>query len=67
MSEFFANPLTRAVLTGIVTAAAVDFQAFRTWQSVEDAKRYAWTVAAWRWFLGAFAGLVFGLGYGVLL
>jgi hypothetical protein len=60
------DPLVKSVIVGIVAAAAVDFQAFRTWDSVEDAKTYAWKVAAWRWLLGAITGLVAGLGLGAL-
>lgn len=61
-----SHPLVRAVITGIVTAMAVDFQAFRSWQSVEDAQQYAWGVAVWRWVLGAVTGLFTGLGFGYL-
>jgi hypothetical protein len=62
----FTDPMVRSVITGIVTAAAVDFQAFRSWKSLDDARRYGWGVAAWRWLLGAVAGVVTGLGFGAL-
>jgi hypothetical protein len=67
MTDFLANPIVRAAITGLVTAAAVDFQAFRTWKSFDDAKAYSWSVAGWRWFQGAVIGAVSALGMGAVL
>lgn len=52
-------------LAGLISAAAIDFQAFRKWKSFDDALHYDWGIAVWRWVqgavLGAFAGAnIFG-------
>ena len=49
-------------LSGLVAAAAVDFHAFKTWQSFSDAKSYNWSVAAFRWLQGAIMGGLAALG-----
>lgn len=66
MDDLIMNPLIRAALIGTLTAAAVDFQTFRAWKSLEEAKTYAWGVAAWRWFLGAITGVASGFGLGAV-
>lgn len=48
-------------LTGAGGAARADYHAFKTWNSVADAKAYNWSVAAWRWFQGAVTGAVGGV------
>lgn len=45
---------------GLVTAAAIDFGAFRKWNSFDDALSYDWKIALWRWFQGAVIGAVGG-------
>lgn len=47
--------MTGAV-AGLVSAAVVDFAAFRSWKSMEEAAAYAWGVAAWRWAQGFIGG-----------
>ncbi len=54
-------------LTGWASAATVDFVAFKTWKSFDDAKTYNWSVALWRWLQGAVTGAVAGAGLGVFL
>lgn len=66
MQELLQNPIVRGVLTGVLSAAAVDFAAFRSWQSFHDAQSYAWGVAAWRWAQGAIVGLFASLGLGAV-
>ena len=56
MAEWLQIPIVRSILTGVLVAAAVDFQAFRSWQSWDDAASYGWGVAAWRWCLGGVVG-----------
>ena len=58
------NPIVRGAITGALSAAAVDFQAFRSWKSVEQAASYDWGTAAWRWFQGAVVGAVTAAGLG---
>lgn len=64
--EYLQNPLVRGALTGLLAAAVVDFAAFRSWKSVNDALAYDWKVAAWRWFQGAVSGLLAALGFGAV-
>lgn len=63
--EFLQYPLVQAVVTGVLSAAVVDFAAFRSWKSWQDAASYSWGTAAWRWFQGAVVGLLVGLGINV--
>ena len=49
-------------ISGLLAAAAVDFHAFKAWQSFGDAKAYNWPVALFRWCQGAVMGAVAALG-----
>jgi hypothetical protein len=62
LQEFIAHPLVAGTLSGFTAAALVDYQAFRSWKSAEEARSYGWGVAAWRWFQGAVGGFVAALG-----
>lgn len=57
---FFANPLVRRALAGVVVAAQIDYAAFRSWKNFDDALHYDWKTAAWRWTQGAIVGLIAG-------
>jgi hypothetical protein len=56
--DFLANPYVAGALTGLLTAAHVDFAAFQKWKSFDEAAAYGWKLAFWRWFQGALVGLV---------
>jgi hypothetical protein len=43
-------------VSGLLSAAAVDFSAFRAWKSFKEAATYDWGIAAWRWAQGFVAG-----------
>lgn len=60
-------PLVQGAATGLLAAAAVDYQAFRTWKSFRDATTYDWRTATWRWFQGAVVGVVTSAGYGAIV
>lgn len=64
LQAVLANPITKATIAGLLSAMAVDFHAFVTWQSWKDAKSYSWGTATFRWFVGAITGAVAGLGLG---
>lgn len=49
--------------TGFLIAAWIDYKAFRSWKSFDEAKKYAWRIAVWRWFQGAVVGAVAALGF----
>lgn len=64
MTEFLQQPAVAGAIAGIVTATAVDFQAFRAFESFGQFKSYSWGTAAWRAFQGAVIGAlsVYGIG-----
>lgn len=71
MNEWFGlvhaaahHPVARGAAVGVVTAAAVDIAAFRSWKSFDECRAYDWKVAAWRWFQGAVIGGMTGFGFG---
>jgi hypothetical protein len=45
-------------VAGFVTAALVDYQAFRAFKSVEEFASYNWGLAAFRWAQGAVSGAI---------
>lgn len=57
-----ANPLVHGALQGALAAATVDLLAFRKWSSWDDAAKYDWSVASWRWLQGAMTGLMAAAG-----
>lgn len=64
MTELFTHPVIRGALSGLLSAAAVDFAAFRKWQSFDELLTYNWKLAAWRWFQGVVVGGLVALGLG---
>jgi hypothetical protein len=54
-------------VTGLVSAAAVDFVAFRQWKSFNDMYEYQWGTATFRWFQGFVIGGLTGIGFGAVL
>lgn len=55
---FATSPVIQSILGGVVTAAFVDWQAFRAWKTWHDIATYDWSTATFRWFQGAAAGFV---------
>lgn len=47
-------------LTGLASAAVVDFNAFRSWKNFSDAYSYDWPLAYWRWLQGTVTGAITG-------
>lgn len=60
--EWLQHPVVRGAFTGFLTAALVDYAAFRRWQNFDEARTYGWNIALWRWFQGTVAGAVTALG-----
>ncbi len=67
MRSILTSPITKGAVSGVLAAAAVDFNAFRSWKSFSDAMQYNWGVALWRWFQGGIAGALTAVGYGSLV
>jgi hypothetical protein len=65
LSAFLHNPLTQGAIAGLLSAAAVDFQAFRSWKSFQDVASYSWGTALFRWVQGAIVGFVTAAGLGL--
>lgn len=63
LQTILMNPLFKAGLAGLVSAAAVDFHAFHAWKNFSDAKTYDWNTALFRWVVGFVSGVVTGAGY----
>lgn len=62
MTHDTAMKVLAGAVSGLLAAAAVDFHAFKTWQSFSDVKSYQWQVAAFRWVQGAVMGAMAALG-----
>ena len=60
--EWLSHPIVQGTVTGLLSAAAVDFAAFKSWKNVQEALTYNWTVAVWRWFQGAAVGAISAAG-----
>lgn len=62
IASLVANKYVFGGLVGLVAAAKIDYEAFQSWQSVDEALSYNWGVAGWRWFKGFVAGVVAASG-----
>ena len=58
VSAIVTHPLFRGAFSGFLAAAYVDFQAFKSWKSLDDATRFDWTTALFRWAQGAAIGAI---------
>lgn len=67
MTDWLANPYVQGALTGFVSAAIVDFAAFRSWKSWQDGLAYSWSIATLRWVQGIVGGLLAAAGFEVIL
>ena len=64
---FLKTPLGVGILGGILTAARVDYAAFKAWHSWADLRSYSWSVASWRWTQGAIIGAATAAGLAAVL
>lgn len=62
LSELLSNTLVQGAITGFVSAALIDYQAFRSWKNAHDAMTYDWATAAFRWLQGTIGGLITASG-----
>lgn len=59
------NKIVSGALAGAVSAAVVDLDAFKKWQTVKEFQTFDWKLAALRWLKGAVFGALAGAGFGV--
>lgn len=62
LHEVWHTAYVQGALTGALSAAWIDFVAFKSWKSFDDVWRYDWRLAAFRWTQGAVTGAVAALG-----
>lgn len=62
LRAWMGNRIVAGAVAGAVAAAVVDFRAFQSWKSAQEALTYDWGVAAWRWLQGAVSGAVAAAG-----
>ena len=56
------KPIIQGAFAGLLSAAVIDYAAFRSWKSFDDFRAYAWGLALWRWVQGALVGAITGAG-----
>lgn len=61
--DLLHNPVAIGLVAGLLAAARIDYEAFKSWQSFHDVATYDWKTASWRWLRGAIVGAVAGLGF----
>lgn len=64
--ELLNQPIVKGALAGLLSAAAVDIQAFRAFKSLNDLVAYSWGLAAFRWAQGAIVGALTAAGLGAI-
>lgn len=62
LQAVLSNRYVAGAVSGALSAAIIDIQAFRSWKNVQEALAYDWGVAIWRWFQGAVLGVVGAAG-----
>lgn len=55
---FIPDHLAIGAASGLLVAAHLDYAAFQSWKSWDDALHYNWRMATWRWVQGAIVGIV---------
>ena len=60
----WGHPVLIGAVAGVVTATAIDRQAFAAFKSFDEAAAYNWRLAAWRACQGAVIGAMSALGLG---
>lgn len=66
MNQELLKQIGAGALAGLISAAAVDYSAFKRWKSFDEAVKYKWSLALWRWFKGAVIGAVTSAGVGAV-
>lgn len=66
MSEVLSNPIVMGAVGGFIAAARVDYIAFKSWKSTEEASKFDWKMAVLRWAQGAAGGGAAAAGLGMV-
>jgi len=61
------NNIFRGACAGLGAAALVDYAAFRGFKNLDEALRYDWKTACWRWGQGFVGGAITAAGYGSVI
>lgn len=67
LNELLHTPAGIGAIGGVLSAARVDYAAFRSWDEWTDVVSYSWRLASWRWFQGALIGALGVLGFDAVL
>jgi hypothetical protein len=67
MTQWLSNPIVKGAISGLVSAALVDWHAMSKFTSWTDFQAYNWSVASWRWVMGMAGGAVTAAGLGAIL
>ena len=57
------SPILHGIVTGALSAAVVDLHAVVGMTNWTELKNYKWSVASFRWFIGAVVGAAAGGGF----
>ena len=66
MDELLQHPVVKGALAGFLAAAYIDYLAFKSWKTAEEARAYKWDTAILRWAQGLIVGGVSASGLGFL-
>lgn len=64
---FLQRPIVAAAVAGAISAAVVDYGAFRSWKSFDDLKTFNFKMALFRWIQGAVTGAIGASSYSALV
>lgn len=64
---FVHTPYGTGAISGLTVAIAGDYHAFQSWKSWDDAVKYSWSTATFRWVQGVIIGAVGTTGISALL
>lgn len=66
MTQEIIFRVAQGALAGLVAAMVVDYNAFRSWKSLDEARTYDWGLALRRWLQGLTTGALSAFGLGTL-
>lgn len=58
LRALLGNPFFLTIVSTVITAMRVDYEAFKGWKDFHSATEYNWPLAIWRWFQAFVIGLI---------